>query len=377
VAIDRVHARWVTLPVDRPTRMSTRNLDRRDYLLVEVEADGAIGVGYSYAGTRGGGLLSVAVRDLLADVLVGANEDDIVGLWDRMYKESLLVGRRGAVLRAISAVDIALWDLQGVRRGVPLAVLLGGAVKPLPAYASGGYYRPDEGPWTDALKREIEFNRSLGFEDHKIKVGGLSVAEDAERVAAATEAIDGRGRLALDANNAYANVAEALTATRAFEQAAGARGLWWMEEPLSPDDIAGHARLARELETTVATGEIHQTRWEFRDLIASGAADLLQPDVGVLGGVTEWMRVARAAETFGLPVAPHWHANVHAHLAAATPNCLTVEHFAMEKEIYNFERLLTPESRLAVGEGCVHLSERPGTGVEFDPEVVAQFTVDG
>jgi L-alanine-DL-glutamate epimerase-like enolase superfamily enzyme len=356
--------------------MSTRNLDRRDYLLVEIEADGAIGVGYSYAGTRGGGLLSLAVRDLLADVLVGANEDDIVGLWDRMYEETLLVGRRGAVLRAISAVDIALWDLQGVRRGVPLAVLLGGAVKPLPAYASGGYYRPDEGGWTEALAREIEFNRSLGFEDHKIKVGGLSVAEDAERVAAASEAIDGRGRLALDANNAYSSVAEALAATRAFEQAAGSSGLWWMEEPLSPDDIAGHARLAQELETTVATGEIHQTRWEFRELIASGAADLLQPDVGVLGGVTEWMRVARAAEVFGLPVAPHWHANVHAHLAAATPNCLTVEHFAMEKDIYNFERLLTPESRLAVGDGCVLLSERPGTGVEFDPDVVARFTVD-
>jgi L-alanine-DL-glutamate epimerase-like enolase superfamily enzyme len=376
VAINRVQARWVTLPVDRPTRMSTRNLDRRDYLLVEIEADGAIGVGYSYAGTRGGGLLSVAVRDLLADVLIGANEDDIVGLWDRMYKESLLVGRRGAVLRAISAVDIALWDLQGVRRGVPLAVLLGGEVKPLPAYASGGYYRPDEGAWTDALEREIEFNRSLGFEDHKIKVGGLSVPDDAERVAAAIEAIDGRGRLALDANNAYSSVAEALAATRAFEQAAGSSGLWWMEEPLSPDDIAGHARLAQELETTVATGEIHQTRWEFRDLITSGAADLLQPDVGVLGGVTEWMRVARAAETFGLPVAPHWHANVHAHLAAATPNCLTVEHFAMEKDIYNFERLLTPESRLAVGDGCVQLSDRPGTGVEFDPDVVARFTVD-
>jgi len=372
VAIGRVQARWVTLPVERPTRMSTRNLDRRDYLLVEVEADGAVGVGYSYAGTRGGGLLSVAVRDLLAEVLVGSDENDITGLWQRMYQESLLVGRRGAVLRAISAVDIALWDLQGVRLGVPLAVLLGGAVRPLTAYASGGYYRPDEGSWADALRREIEFNRSLGFEDHKIKVGGLSVAEDAERVAAATEAIDSRGRLALDANNAYLSVAEALTATREFEQAAGTSGLWWMEEPLSPDDFAGHASLAQQLETPVATGEIHQTRWDFRDLIAAGAADVLQPDVGVVGGVT-----ARTAETFGLQVAPHWHANVHAHLAAATPNCLTVEHFAMEKDIYNFERLLTPESRLAVGDGCVRLSERPGIGVEFDPDVVDHYTVDG
>jgi L-alanine-DL-glutamate epimerase-like enolase superfamily enzyme len=376
VTIDRVEARLVTLPVERPTRMSTRSLDRRDYVLVEVHAGGAVGVGYAYAGTRGGRLLVIAVRDLLADLLVGASENDITGHWERMYRETLLVGRRGGVLRAMSAIDVALWDLQGILRGVPLAVLLGGEVKPLPAYASGGYYRPDEGAWTEAIAREIEFNRSLGFEDHKIKVGGLTVAEDAERVAAAVAAIAGRGRLAVDANNAYRSVPEALAATRAFEDAAGPDGLWWMEEPLLPDDIAGHAELAQEVETMIATGEIHQTRWEFRQLIESGAADLLQPDVGVIGGVTEWMRVARAAETFGLQVAPHWHANVHAHLAAATPNCLTVEHFALEKEIYNFETLLTPESRLAVGEGTVKLSQRPGIGIELDEATVARFTVE-
>lgn len=375
MAINRVEAGWVTIPVEKPTRMSTRTLDQRDYLLVEVEADGAVGLGYAYAGTRGGSLLVGAVRDLLDDVLVGSSENDIARNWERMYQESLLVGRRGAVLRAISAVDIALWDLQAIRHGVPLAVLLGGEVKPIPAYASGGYYRPDEGPWAEAVAKEIEFNRSLGFEDHKIKVGGLSVDADAERVAAGIEAIAGRGRLALDANNAYRSVTEALAATRAFERAAGQAGLWWIEEPLSPDEIAGHAQLARELETPVATGEIHQTRWEFRDLINSRAADVLQPDVGVIGGITEWLRVAHTADAFGLQVAPHWHANVHAHLAAATPNCLVVEHFALEKDIYNFERLLTPESRLKVGGGNVLLSDRPGIGITLDRELVDRFSV--
>jgi L-alanine-DL-glutamate epimerase-like enolase superfamily enzyme len=375
VAIERVTARWVTIPVDKPTRMSTRNLDRRDYLLVEVEAGGATGLGYAYAGTRGGSLLVSAVRDLLAELLAGASENDITGHWERMYQETLLVGRRGAVLRAISAIDIALWDLQAVRHGVPLAVLLGGEVKPVPAYASGGYYRRDDGPYAQAVASEIEFNRSLGFEDHKIKVGGLSVAEDAERVSAAIEAMGGRGRLALDANNAYRSVAEALAATREFERAAGQAGLWWIEEPLSPDEISGHAQLARELETIVATGEIHQTRWEFRDLIQSGAADLLQADAGVIGGITEWLTVARTAQTFGLPIAPHWHANLHAHLAAATPNCIAVEHFALEKDIYNFERLLTPETRLAVAGGCVRLSDRPGIGIELDRSAVDRFTV--
>jgi L-alanine-DL-glutamate epimerase-like enolase superfamily enzyme len=375
VAIDRVEARWVTVPLEKPTRMSTRNLDRRDYLVVEVEADGAVGVGYSYAGTRGGSLLLHAVRDLLADVLLGSSENDITRNWERMYQDTLLVGRRGAVVRAMSALDIALWDLKAVRHGVPLAVLLGGEVRPIPAYASGGYYRPDDGPWAEAVAKEIEFNRSLGFEDHKIKVGGLPLAQDAERIAAGIAAIAGRGRLALDANNAYRSVPEALEASRVFEAAAGDAGLWWIEEPLGPDEIAGHAHLARHLETIVATGEIHQTRWEFRDLISAGAADVLQPDVGVVGGITEWLRVADTAHTFGLQVAPHWHANVHAHLAAAIPNCLVVEHFALEKDIYNFERLLTPESRLPVGDGNVLLSDRPGIGITLDREVVDSLTV--
>lgn len=124
---------------------------------------------------------------------MGASENDITGHWERMYQETLLVGRRGAVLRAISAIDIALLDLQSVRHGVPLAVLLGGEVRPVPAYASGGYYRDDDGTGTRAVANEIEFNRSLGLEDHKIKVAGLSVAEDTARVSAAIEAMGGRG----------------------------------------------------------------------------------------------------------------------------------------------------------------------------------------
>lgn len=376
MAITTIRARALAIPLSRATRMSTRVLDQRHFVVVEISArdGGPVGLGYAYAGTSGGRLAADAVADLLTPVLRGADEHDILGLWERMYQETLLAGRRGVVLRALSAVDIALWDLLAKSHDVPLAVLLGGTTDlPVPAYASGGYYRPEDGDWCAAVAREIELNKSLGFRDHKIKVGGLSVPEDAARVAAATEAIGGQGRLALDANNAYRTVTEALRASRAFERAAGEAGLWWIEEPLSPDDIAGHAELARELETAVATGEIHQTRWEFRDLIERRAADVLQPDVGVLGGVSEWLRVARAAETFGIPVAPHWHANLHTHLAAATPSCVAVEHFTLEKGIYNFEELVTPDSRLSIEDGCVRCPDRPGIGIELDEEALRRF----
>jgi L-alanine-DL-glutamate epimerase-like enolase superfamily enzyme len=374
VKISNIRTRAVSVPVGKPTRMSNRVLNDRHYVLVEVtDDDGRTGLGYTYAGTAGGAFTKAAVDSLLAPCYLGADTDDIVGLWSRAYQETLLAGRRGAVIRALSAVDIALWDLKAKRADQPLAALLGGSVGPLPAYASGGYYRPDDGDWADAVTREVNFNQAQGFTDHKIKVGGLSVAEDARRVAAAVAAI-GDGRLALDANNAYHSVAEARAAIEAF-QAAAQTPLWWFEEPLSPDAIAGHAELARHITTPVATGEIHQTRWEFRHLIETGAAAILQTDAAVVGEVTEWLRVAHTADSFGLRMAPHWHHNLHVHLCAAVSNTLVVEYFAPEKEIYNFESLLTPETRLRHQNGHVHVPDRPGLGLRLDEDVVADHEI--
>jgi L-alanine-DL-glutamate epimerase-like enolase superfamily enzyme len=372
-----VSAEAVRIPVSEPTRMSTRLLNQRDYLIVTVEADGSAetGVGYVYAGTSGGSLLKGATSTLLAPILVGQDSSAILDLWERMYQETLLVGRRGLIIRAMSAVDIALWDLAAKRVGVPLTVLLGGSARSVPAYASGGYYRPKAGAWDKAVAEEIRQNQSLGFGDHKIKVGGLSIKEDAARVKAAVEAMGPDGRLALDANNAYRSVSEAMLAIRAFEKAAGDLGLWWIEEPLSPDDIEGHSQIARMVETPIATGELLQTRWEFRQLIESQAADIIQPDAGVLGGISEWMRVVRFAETFAIPIAPHWHANLHAHLAAASQNCLAVEYFLLEKDIYNFERLVTPSSRLKYKDGLVEVPNRPGIGIELDQERLKEYRI--
>lgn len=370
--ITAVTARAVYIPLKKPTHISTRILSKRDFVIVTVrcsESD-AEGIGYSYLGTTGGRVATAAVEDLLTPVLLGADADDIQGLWDRLFQETLLTGRRGVVIRALAAIDMALWDLAAKRRGMPISVMLGGSVRPVPAYASGGYYRPDDGLWADAVHDEIRFNIAHGFTDHKIKVGGLPIEEDAKRVAAAIDAMEGTGRLGLDANNAYRDFSHALKAVRAFEKAAGSQGLWWFEEPLSPEDYEGHARLSRVLETRVATGEIHQTRHEFRLLIEQRSADLLQPDMCVLGGVTEWLRVVKTAETFGLDIAPHWHANAHAPLAAAAPNCVAVEHFILEKDIYNFEAIMTPETHLKTGKNTVIVPDRPGFGIELDEEKV-------
>lgn len=372
--LERVTTHALAVPVGRPTRISTRTITERHYLVAEVVTDRGTGLGYAYAGTSGARLLGQCVDELVVPALRRADIGNISGAWEAMYQETLLAGRRGVVIRALSALDMALWDLRAKMAGLPLAMVLGGATRSaVPAYASGGYYRADDQSPVAAVESEIQDNIDAGFLDHKIKVGGLPVLDDAARVAAAIKVIDGRGRLALDANNAYSSVGQAVRAVNAFEEAAGDHGIWWFEEPLSADDVEGHFELARRIDTPVATGELHQTRWEFAPLIKDRHINPIQPDVGVVGGVTEWMRVGQAAASFGLQVAPHWHANSHVHLAAALPNVVSIEHFALEKDIYNFERLLTDETRLVVANGFAEVPSRPGLGIDFDPKALRRF----
>jgi L-alanine-DL-glutamate epimerase-like enolase superfamily enzyme len=359
-----VNAAALSIPLARPTRIATRTVHAREFVVVRVESDD--GIGYTYVGTVGGRIVRDAVRDCLRPLLVGQDPDLIERHWAAMYQDCLLIGRRGALLRAISAVDIALWDRLGHAAGLPLYRLLGAFRDAVPCYASGGYYR-DEDPIA-AVTAEMERYVGLGFRDVKIKVGA-SLDLDVARLGAARAVIGASGRIALDANNAYRSVPEALRAARAFEPF----DPWWFEEPLSADDTAGHAALARQLELPVATGELHQTRWEFRDLLERGGADILQPDAGVLGGVSEWIKVGRAAQVFDVPVAPHWHADLHVHLAAATPNCLTVEWFSLDEDIYNFERLLG--ERLVPHDGMLTLPSRPGVGLVLDEDAIARYTI--
>jgi L-alanine-DL-glutamate epimerase-like enolase superfamily enzyme len=185
----------------------------------------------------------------------------------------------------------------------------------------------------------------------------------------ARETIGPGARLGLDANNAWKTAPEALRFARAVER----YDPWWLEEPLAPDDVEGHAQIAAALDWPVATGEIHGSRWDFRQLVERRAADILQPDAGVLGGISEWMRVAHAAATFDLPVAPHWHADLHVHLVAAVPNAITVEYFLLEEDIYNFERILS--ERLAPEDGVIPLPSRPGLGLVLDRDAVERFRV--
>jgi len=366
--IESVSVCIARVPLANPVTFSTRQVKAREYCLVRVRStDGQEGLGYCYAVNSAGRLLSVAVTDLLAPRLIGQESLRVEGLWNELYQEALLLGRAGGVMRALSAIDTALWDLNARSAGVPLYQYLGATVKDrVPAYASGGYYQPGKTP--DKLAAEMAQHVKEGFRAVKMKVGLESVAGERKRIAAVREAIGDDVRLMLDANNAWRDLPTALEYMRAFEP----YHPFWIEEPFSPDDIDNHVRLARATPITVATGEVEAGRWRFKDLIASGATTILQTDATVCGGITEWRRIAATADSHGITVAPHaWH-DVHIHLAASAPNATYVE-WMPDDHIVNFRRLI--DRQLQAEDGNLLVPTEPGLAFRFSDDAIAEYGV--
>ena len=356
----------VRVPLDRVTSFSTRTVKARDYCLAKVRStDGVEGIGFCYVGTAGGNIAQAAVEELLAPIVVGQDSSRVEGLWEEMYRETLLHGRAGTVMRAISMLDIALWDLNARAAGLPLCRYLGcWAAEKVPAYASGGYYL--EGKTPQKLGEEVASYARQGFRAVKIKVGRLTPAQEEERVAAAREAIGPDIHLMLDVNNAWADLPTALLYCNRFEK----YNPYWIEEPFSPDDIDNHSELASSMRTSVATGEIEAGRWRFKEILEKRAAKILQTDAAVCGGVSEWRRIAQTAASYGVTVCPHWFHDLHAHLVASAPNGRYVEFFP-DDQVLNFRRLINRQ--LEIENGDLRLPQTPGLGFEFDEKAVAKY----
>ena len=353
--------------LDHVTSFSTRTVSARHYGLVKIRSvDGVEGIGFCYVGSRAGAIVKTAVEQLLGPLLIGKESRQTEGLWQTMYQEALLQGRSGAVMRGISILDTALWDLNARSVGLPLHDYLGSMHRErVIAYASGGYYL--EGKTPAKLGHEVAGYVAQGFKAVKIKTGRLSPAEEEARIAAARDAIGPDVYLMLDANNAWSDLPTALEYMRRFE----AYDPYWIEEPFSPDAIDLHARLASRTSVTVATGEIEVGRWRFRELIDAGGAEILQTDAAVCGGISEWRKIAAHADACGVTVSPHWFHDLHAPLVAATPNARFVEFF-LDDQVLNFRRLI--DNQLEFQKGYVMLRQSPGLGFGFDEAAVKKYS---
>ena len=280
-----------------------------EIVLVKVEtADGLLGYGecIAYGGAES---VSATVNKILSPLIKGEESSEIRKLWDKMYKSSFRLGRRGVVISAISGIDIALWDLLGKELGAPVYKLLGGEWRRIKGYITGGYYSEQKG--VPQLIEEVKGYIDKGFDTVKLKIGGLSVKEDIERIKAVKEHFGDKLDIAVDANNVY-DFNTALAVGRQLEKL----GVIFFEEPIPTDYPRLSAELASSLDIPIAGYETAYTLYEFRDIISMHGVDIVQVDASWNGGITEMLRIGGLARAYGLPVIPHYSAGGISYLAS-------------------------------------------------------------
>ena len=314
------------------------------------DADGAEGTGYTFTVGRNGGAIDSVLTREFTELMAGEDADTIERLWQKAWWALHYGGRGGPTVLALSAFDMALWDLKARRAELPLWRLLGGYDPRVPCYAGG----IDLDLPLDALLRQTDDNLAKGFRAIKMKVGRKNLFEDVERVAAMREHLGQAFPLMVDANMKW-GVDEAIRAARALQPF----DLTWLEEPTIPDDPAGHARIVREGGLPIAAGENLRTLWEFKLYIAGNGVTYPEPDVTNCGGVTPFMKIAHLAEAFNLPVTSHGAHDVTVHLLAACPN-----RSYLEAHGFGLERYIAEPLRIE--DGVAIAPERPGHGIEFD-----------
>ena len=316
--IDAIETSVYTIPTDAPEADGTLSWDSTTMVLVEARAAHATGIGWTY----GPAACATVIRGLLADVVRGRDALDIGGAFDAMVKAVRNAGRPGAVGYAISAVDVALWDLKAKLLDLPLHRLLGAVRETVPVYGSGGFTTYDDDQLRDQLTGWVHDQRIPRV---KIKIGqswGARAARDLERMQQARAIIGDDARLFVDANGGYGRK----QAIRIM-QAAADLNVTWFEEPVSSDDIDGLREIRDAVSADVTAGEYGHDLYYFRRLCEAGAVDCLQADVSRCGGITEWLRVAALAAAYGLQISAHCGPHLHAHVACATPNLRHLEWF--------------------------------------------------
>jgi len=356
--IEEVATRWLRIPLSPPIADSTHILNAVDLILVDVSAGGVTGSCYMLSFDYAPGLLKGFVDQELKRRLIGAEADDIRGIFERNLRACEYVGQCGIAMWGVSAIDAALWDLLARRLGVPVSLLWGRIVSAVPVYGSGGWISYSE----EKLAREIRSYLDRGFKGVKIKIGGPSEDWDVARVKFTRELVGSDVALMVDANQAL-TLARAIRTARRLEDCS----LIWIEEPLPRDDIEGYQCLGASTSIPLAAGEREYGVEPFRRLIAARTISVVQPDLLRVGGVTGWRLVAGLAETHRLSLAPHFYREYDVHLAACYPNLIGIEWFDWLDPL-----LVHP---LELREGLAVVPDRPGFGVEFRPEAVQEYEV--
>ena len=361
MTIDSLDVSVYEFPLDEPQSDGTLTWDSTTMVLVQVAAEDATGLGYTY----GSAACATVVREKLVDVVVGSDPIEVTRIWSAMQRVIRNVGRPGVVSHAMAAVDTALWDLKARLLEVPLAALLGAVRDDVPVYGSGGFTSMGD----EQMEKQLsEWVHGLGIPRVKIKVAedwGRQERRDLTRTELARRVIGEGAELFVDANGGYSRK-QAVRMARRFTD----HGVTWLEEPVSSDDLEGLREIRDLVDQDVAAGEYGYHLSYFEHMLAAGAVDCLQADVTRCGGITEFVRVAALAAAHGLGVSSHTAQAISLAPCAAIPNLRHVEWFADHAAIESlaFDGISTPEG----GSLRPDLS-RPGHGLDLKRQDIERF----
>jgi L-alanine-DL-glutamate epimerase-like enolase superfamily enzyme len=359
-AVESLDAAVYTVPTDAPEGDGTLTWDSTTMVLVEARSGDTVGTGWTY----GPEACSGVVRDQLAPVVLGRDALDVGAAFHGMAAAVRNAGRSGAVGYAISAVDVALWDLKARLLGLPLHRLIGAVHAEVPVYGSGGFTTYG----AEQLRDQLTGWTDQGITRVKIKIGeswGGRPRRDLARIAQARAVIGPDVELFVDANGGY----ERKQAVRVMDAAADC-DVRWFEEPVSSDDLAGLRAVRDVVRPDVAAGEYGGDLTYFRRMCEAGAVDCLQADATRCGGISEWLRIAAVAAAHHLEISAHCAPHVHAHVAAATPNIRHLEWFHDHVRIEQmfFDGVLDPTG------GAVRPDPAaPGNGLTLRREVADRY----
>ena len=364
--ITDVKATTIDIPLKTVFRGSNYQIDHRTTIIVNIFTDEGI-VSEVYAGDerRAYRELHQIVTGPLKEAVVGKNPLLIERLWDDMFALSPRFGNKALFMRAVAAVDIALWDIMGKALGVPVQVLLGGYRDKLPVILFTYYV---EGIDTGRMVEDLLKARQQGIGGAKLKVGGVAISEDIARVRAIRQALGNEFILVCDANQAW-TVAEAIR----FGKEAEEYSLAWLEEPvLWYDAVDGMRRVREKISIPVAAGQEESNRFGSWKLVEEEAVDILNTDASIVGGITEWRRVAAAASIRGIRMAHHEEPHTAVQLLSAIPHGLYVELFeeARDPVYYHLNKRLP-----AIEGGLMKVPAEPGLGLELDKDVIERYRV--
>jgi D-galactarolactone cycloisomerase len=376
-----LHIHVLKSPLAEPFAFSQGWVKQRCATLLEIVTDqGLTGWGEAFAqGLEPPEIAAAAIDKALKPLLIGADPLDIEVLWHRMYHMTRDYGRKGSVMSAISAVDIALWDIAGKFHELPVYKLLGGAFRTrVQPYATGFYRVKGQGEAT-RLGEEALRHFEAGFSLMKVKLG-YGVDDDVSCMKEIGRAIQGKSiTLMVDTNHAYGR-AEALKLGRALDEF----NLRWYEEPVVPEDVQGYVEMRQKLSMPIAGGENEHSLYGFREFLGAGAVDVAQPDLGSCGGLSAGRHIVALAQSHGVQVNPHvWGSAIAQAASLQFIAALPVAHHSLfaQEPVLEYDRSSHPFRQYLVKRpieltgGWVEIPSRPGLGVDVDRTVVDKFSV--